>query len=177
MLEIALVATGRIKQKNIFNDESSVAQGDSEKEEGLDHQSEDLQVTETIFLEPRPFRVRDQLAIILPSPFDTAETVAFAIAIDVRSLPDGDRVAAAMHTWAFNECMTHLTGEDILDRKSGKEKSDTEWSGFENAIQSLQSPPIQRQVLLYLAERPSHFGECAKLSCCESAGQSSLVKG
>jgi hypothetical protein len=23
----------------------------------------------------------------------------------------------------------------------------------------------------------SHFGECAKVSCCESAGQSSLVKG
>jgi hypothetical protein len=22
-----------------------------------------------------------------------------------------------------------------------------------------------------------HFGECAKVSCCESAGQSSLVKG
>ncbi len=152
-LEIALVASGRIRQKTVLGDENSKTEGVGETNEDVDRQSEDVQVTETILLEPRPFQERDQFAIILPSPFDTKEAVSFAIAIDVRLPPAEDRAAAAMHTWSFNECMKQLTGANIPDRIAGAEPSDADWPGLENAIQALQSSLNQRRALLYLAER------------------------
>jgi len=152
-LEIALVASGGIKQKTVLGDESSKIEGDSETNQDLDRENEDLQVTETILLEPRPFRERDQLAIIVPSPFGTKDAVSFAIAIDVRPPPAEDRAAAAMHRWSFNECMKQLTGADMPGQIQGAEPADADWPGLENAIRALQSYPNQRRALLYLAER------------------------
>ena len=152
-LEIALIASGRIKQKAVLGDESSKTEGESETNESLNGQDEDIQTTETILLEPRPFQEREPLAVIVPSPFDPKESISFAIVVDVEPPPAEDHAALAMHTWSFNECVRSLTSANIPGENGRAESSDADWPGIENAIQSLQSSLSQRRALLYLAER------------------------
>lgn len=152
-LEIALIASGRLKPETKLIDESSEVESDSETDEDLDLHGEVLRVTETIFLKPRPFEKRDQFTIILPSPFDTVENIMFAIVVDVKPSPAEGSSGSAIHAFSFNECMMQLSHMDSPGRSAGAAESGAEWAGYENALRALRSPLNQRQALLYLAEQ------------------------
>jgi hypothetical protein len=150
-LEIAIVASGKLKHSTAATHESM--QSSEDEDEGSDLNGEDVQITETVFLKARPFKERDQFAIILSSPFSTEETKAFAIIIDVRSHPKEGRVGVAMHELYFKQCLEYLARGTIQDGGVYGKPHDTEWSGLEDAIQSLQSPINGRRALLHLAQQ------------------------
>jgi len=150
-LEIALVATGKLKQDNVTNHEN--VESAEEEDRDSDLKGEEVQTKETVFLRTRPFKERDQFAIILSSPFSAEETKAFAVIIDVRPPPNEGRIGVAMHALYFNQCLEYLARGGVQDRVMHGKQPDTEWSGLEDAIQSLQSPINGRRALLHLAQQ------------------------
>jgi hypothetical protein len=150
-LEIAIVASGKFKHSTATTQES--VQSSEDEDEDSDLKGEDVKITETVFLKARPFKERAQFAIILSSPFSTEEAKAFAITIDVRSPPKEGRVGVTMHALYFNQCLEYLARGTIQGRGVYGKPHDTEWSGLEDAIQSLQSPINERRALLHLAQQ------------------------
>jgi len=150
-LDIAIVESGKIKHRTASNNESM--ESSEEEYEDSELKGEDVQITETVLLKTRPFKGQDQFAIILSSPFSIEKTKAFAIIIDVRSPPNDGRISMAMHTLYFNQCLEYLSRGGLQDRGLLGKQHDIEWSGLEDAIESLQSPINGRRALLYLSQQ------------------------
>jgi hypothetical protein len=149
-LDIVIVATGKLKQDTETDQENMERADEEDKDSDLG--GENIQITETVFLNSRPFNKRDQFAIILKSRFTAEENEAFAVIIDVSSPPHEDRLSIAMHSTYFNQCLEYLKREDARNRiLCGK--PDIKWAGLEDSIQLLQSPNNERRALIHLAEQ------------------------
>lgn len=150
-LDIAIVATGKLKQDTETNHEN-IEHADEEDKDS-DFRGENVQITESVFLNTRPFKKRDQFAIILKSPFTAEENEVFAVIIDVRSPPQEDRVSVAMHNMYFKQCLEYLERESIRNRIIHGKQPDIKWAGLEDSIQLLQSPNNKRRALIHLAQQ------------------------
>jgi len=149
-LDIAIAATGKLKQDS-ENNQENLQRADEEVTDS-EPEGENIQTTETVFLNTRAFEKRDQFAIILKSPFTSEENETFAIIIDVRSPPQENRVSIAMHTTYFNQCLEYLKRESARDSILHG-KPDIKWAGLEDSIQSLLSPNNERRALIHLAQQ------------------------
>ncbi|MBL7188813.1 MAG: hypothetical protein ISS70_21000 [Phycisphaerae bacterium] len=151
LLEIALVATGKIKQYVSFDRDDVEAEAD-EKGDADQIELED-RVTETVLLKTRQIRERERLAILLPSPFGSEELRALAVAIEINPPPKESGADLETHALCFNRCIEDLGRWRIGNQTSTGGRHGIGRSDLEDTIGLLYSPLNERRALLYLAQQ------------------------
>ncbi len=149
-LEVSFVATGHLKPAagGPEADDSGKTQGSSTP----DWSAAGGLTTETIVLTPQDMQEQDRLAVVLPSPFEVAGLVGFAVLIEVESPPPEGTAEAAAYAALWKQCQDKLLVAPGADDEDNGPPFDAGRRGIEDALRLLPSPTHRQRALLYLAQ-------------------------
>jgi len=150
-LEVSFVATGHLTSAAGGPETDDIASSGKAQGSSMPDVAGML-TTEMIVLMPQDLQEQDRLAFVLPSPFEVAGLVGFAVLIEVESPPPEGTTEAAAYAALWKQCQDRLLVAVGAGEEHAGPPFDAGRRGIEDALRLLPSPTHKQRALLYLAQ-------------------------